>query len=598
MQTSLANTSVQPRATTILRSLLDSRGALPILFGGCALVYIYAFVAGLSPYWFNPNWTTDDALQQLYPFHKALHPGLFQGDIVTLMMESYLAPIHYWLSYGITLLTKDPVMMGHWMMLLQVIGASTFVFLAVRYAAGTPAAFFALTWLFHTRHVMQRLTGGLPRGWSALVLSAFLYFVIRGRQSAVLLTLLVGCFLHTPATLVCALSYGLLLIYKGFFGAEKQIYRQQLKRYLILSPLFVIAAWSVVRMPAEIGTMASYDQALELPEFQRPKGRFPFAPLNPAMQEIRAFGFQAFIGRFYNPGGTMRAVTPLVAVLILFAGLMWARHKRRNAPTAELLTFGLAIFIVYFASRILAFKLYVPDRHLQFPMAIFFIVSFPILLWRAFSKNCSGGNYWPFKSSLRDNGYASVALIALAGFVYLGSGTGLYGAANFNFSRNKRGLAFEWIAANTPQNALFAGNPTHIDPLPLFSGRQAFMTTEAAHPFYDKYRLEVRRRLEIELRANYAATLAELVEIVEPQGIDYFVFRREDFYPDALKQASYFPPFDDLVRKLSARDPNDFAFRKLPPKVDMQRYPFMPYKDEQSIVVDIAALKRYLVATS
>ena len=598
MQTALADTSAKSQATTGLRSLIDSNLLLPIFFGVCALGYVYAFASGLSPYWFNPNWTTDDALQQLYPFHKALHPGLFNSDIVTLMMESYLAPIHYWLSYLITLLTKDPIMMGHWVMLLQVIGSAVFVFLAVRFAAGTPAAFFALTWLFHTRHVMQRLTGGLPRGWSAVVLSAYIYFVLRGRQSAILMTLLIGCFLHTPATLVAALSYGLLLIYRSLYGHEQALYRQQLKRYVILSPLFIIAAWSVVQMPAEIGTMASYDEALQLPEFQRPKGRFPFAPLNPAIQEIRAFGFQAFVGRFYNPGGLVRTATPAIALVGLFGCAYLALHKRRIGLPAELLSFGVAIFIVYFASRIFAFKLYVPDRHLQFPMAIFFVISFPVLLWRTFSTHHSQQLRWRENSSLRRDAYASIALLALAGFIYLGSGTGLYGAANFNFARNKRGLVFEWIASNTPQNALFAGNPTHIDPLQLFAARQAFMTTEAAHPFYDKYRQEVRKRLEIELRANYARTLQELVSIVEPHGIDYFVFRREDFYPDALKQATYFPPFDGLVRELTSRDPNDFAFRQLPAKVDMQRYPYMPYKDEQSALIDIAALKKYLSTVS
>ena len=594
MQTTLANTSAEEHVESASHSIVDNRLLLPIFFGVCTLAYIYVFVDGLSPYWFNPNWTTDDALQQLFPFHKALHPGLFGSDIVTLMMESYLAPIHYWISYAITLLTRDPVMMGHWMMLLQVLGASVFVFLAVRYAAGTPAALFALMWLFHTRHIMQRLTGGLPRGWAAVVLSAYLYFVLRGRQTPILLTLLIGCFLHTPATLVAALSYGLVLIYRSFCGKQCALYRQQLKRYLVLSPLFIAAAWSVVRMPPEIGTMASYQEALQLPEFQRPKGRFPFAPLNPAMQEIRAFGFQAFVGRFYNPGGFVRTATPLIVVLALAGCAIWARRRGRIGLPAELFCFGVAIFTVYFASRIFAFKLYVPDRHLQFPLAIFFVVTFPILLWRAFSKHVPSDLHWQAKSSLRTDAYASLALVLIASFIYVGSGTGLYGAANFNFARNKRGLVFEWIAANTPQAALFAGNPTHIDPLQLFAGRQAFMTTETAHPFYDKYRSEVRRRLEIELRANYAATLQELVAIVEPQGIDYFVFRREDFYPDALKQASYFPPLDGLVKQLSARDPDDFAFRKLPAKVDMQRFPFMPFKDEQSVLVDIAALKKFL----
>src|SRR5690606_23050119 len=97
---------------------------------------------------------------------------IFEGDLITTMMECYLAPLHYWMSWGITWLTGDPIMMSHWMMLIQVSVAVGFFFLAARAFAGTAPAFFAVLWLLHTRLVMQRLTGGLPRGWSLPLFAA------------------------------------------------------------------------------------------------------------------------------------------------------------------------------------------------------------------------------------------------------------------------------------------------------------------------------------------------------------------------------------------------------------------------------------------
>ena len=79
------------------------------LLSACLLVgYAYLFVSSISSFWFHKDWTTDDALQQVYPFHEVAHPGLFAGDIVTDVMKGYLAPLHYWLCYGVTMLTGDP----------------------------------------------------------------------------------------------------------------------------------------------------------------------------------------------------------------------------------------------------------------------------------------------------------------------------------------------------------------------------------------------------------------------------------------------------------------------------------------------------------
>ena len=570
---------------------------LNLLMGLFCLAYAFFFWRSVAPYWFHPHWTTDDSLQQVYPFHKVFHPEIFAGDLITEMMECYLAPLHYAIMYGMTWVTGEPIMASHWVMLFQVMLSVGFLFFAVRAVSSTVPALFAVVWLLHTRHIMQRLTAGLPRGWGAPIFCAFLYFLFTRNHRGVLLTILAGCLLHPPATLLVAACYGLFLLWGVARRSTRSEFRKPFLVYLALSPLFALLTLSVTRMPEHIGTMASYEQAAQMPEFQEPKGRFPFTPLKPAWSEIRTFGFQAFIGRFYSPGRFWRANMPFVVMGALGMLLLIGWLRRRRVIDAEMVCFLLATGLVYAASRMLAFHLYVPNRHLQFPMGIFFIVVFTVAAWRAFHRGEAGGENAGQRfaaTTLRLAWPATLALLVVGALVYAGSGTGLYGAANFNHSITKRGGIWLWVRSNTPEGALFAGHPTFIDPIQLYGVRRAFVTTETSHPFYDRYYAEMKRRLEISLRAFYAPDLRSLVETLEPEGIDFFIFERRQFYPEALSTATYFPPLDTLVRELTNGPVEAYAYRMLPREVNLERYPFMPYRDDQAVVVDVARLREYL----
>ena len=561
--------------------------------------YAYAFYKSIGQFWFHPHWTTDDALQQVYPFHEVAHPGLFAGDIITDVMKGYLAPLHYWISYGITMLTGDPIMMSHWVMLIQVVLTVGFFFAAIRAASSTVPALLGVTWLLHDRNLMQRLTAGLPRGWAAVILTAFLYFVLKGNHIAILGTLLAGCMLNPPATLVVACAYGLLLIWRVVSGrgSVRTSAWKKLVSYICISPLFAIITLIVVHRPAHIGQMVSFEQATQMPEFSRPRGRFPFVPLNPAAEELRVVGLEAFIGRFYNPPASIRSNMPLLVfgglALLACVGLV----RRRTTVPAELVTYGIAAVVVYLLSRLLAFRLYVPNRHLQIPLALFFIAAFCIGCWKAFHRGSD--DTASLDGSLRDSRLryswgSFMALAAVTTVVFIGSNWGLRGAANFNYPSNKKGMVFEWIKHNTPLEAVVAGHPTHIDGIFLFGARRGYITTETAHPFYARYAAEVRRRNEISLRAHYASSLEELVTILEPEGITYFVFRREDFRAATLPKIKFFPPLDTLMKDLGSRPLDQYAYRHLPKSVDTEHYPFMPFKDDQSVVIDVQALKSYL----
>lgn len=581
------------RGTSVLLGLPSSQTSgwvSRIVSGSMALLFVtYAafFISSLDGYWFDPSWTTDDAYQQIFPFLEVLHPGRFEGDIPYRMMKGYLTPLHYILGALLTRMSGSPIMAGHWIMLIQLLVSLGFLGAAVYRFAGIAPAFFAMTWFLHTREVVQRLTCGLPRGWAAPVIAAFFFFAISEMHLAVLLTLAVGCILHPPTTMVVAMAYGMLLCLRSFSKESRAVYLPRLRGLILLSPAYIVATYLSIKMPSDFGSMASLYVARSMPEFDSPGGRFPFVPLVGYFEEWWRFGFQVFYNKWDRPHGIIAGFIPVGVTCATLGLALYGLVKKVRIVPLEVLLFGISAALVHELSRIFAFYLYVPNRHLQIPMAFFFIVVFSTGLWRLAS--------YIFRNQGEEK-YLK-ALLGFALLVYIvvfGSGDGLQGKANFNTYKYQKGRFSEWIRENTPETALVAGYPTLVDPVPLFGERRVFISTEMAHPFYRGYYDQIRDRISVSLRAHYAKDLNELYDIVAPLGVSYFVFERDLFYPEALKKASYFKPYDQLVFSLTRGDVNHYAYRQLPREVDLGVAPFMPFKDNVAAIVDIHRLGQYL----
>ena len=579
-----------------MRSIFSNFSLAATVSFALVIWYAIAFVKSLKGRWFNPAWTTDDATQQTYPLYEAIYPGIFQDDLVSEVMRGCLPPLHYGISYAITLFTQNPIMTGHWVMLIQLSLALAALFMAVRRFSGSsvPAAL-AVVWLMHSRNTMQRITGGLPRGWTPAIFGTFFYFVATRNHWGALATILVGSMLNPPGALIVGVAYGLIMLFRwrSSNGVERQVARSRVFQAMAVAPLLLVVALAVVQRPAHIGQMVSFEEASKMPEFSRPYGRFPFLPLTPASKEIDIYGYQAFIGRLYRPTEFWRQniwwMVPVSLVGILLIG---ARRKIMAVP-AEILCFGLAASMTYALARQFAFKLFVPDRHLQIPMVFFMICAFTIGLWRIFSGRRDES--LP-SNSLRRSWPALLAFSGLGFVVFQCSHLGLSGDANFNYSTKMRGYVYQWLRTHTPQEAVVACHPNHCNGVQLLAVRRAFVATETSHPFYPRYNLEMRRRSEVSLRAHYAESLEEVASLLIPEGITHFVFRKADFRPTSLSKMTYHPPLDKVVKELIGRPSGVFAFNALPKQMDPQNYPFVKFIDGVSVVIDVKELGDYLRA--
>jgi hypothetical protein len=544
------------------------------------LGYLSVFYLSLNGRLLNPNWTNDDSTQQTFVFHEVLKPELFKGDIIFEVMRGYLTPIHYWLGYLITLFTESPVMTGHILHIIQFVLTILFLFLAVKGTTGSVVpAFFAATWLIHTRTVMERLSGGLTRGWAAVIIAAFLWAALSGKHRRVALVLLIGCLLHPPATFLCAAAYGIWLLFLLIKKESRLEGLTALKIILPLAPIYGLITWLVIRRPPEIGQMIDYQTAATMGAFKYPTGRFPFIPQPSITEHLHFYGFNPFFSWIYNPGDLIINYAWVVIILGLLAFLILGARKRTPLVPSSLWCFLLGIAGVYLLSRQVMFKLYVPDRHLLIPMTFFLILAFTIGAWSLFKK-----------SSIK----SSLALVGLGLFIYICSGTGLYGEGDIRYHIHRYGRVFDWVRKYSPENSVVAGHPTTVDPTLLFGMRRVYVSTETAHPFYLKFYTEMERRLEISFRAHYASSAEEFLEIIKNEPIDYFIFSRKKFSPEALKAERYHTPLDGLVLNLCSKDPRSYFFRKLPRTRDIKKHPFVKYADEESTIIDVRGLKEFL----
>lgn len=563
-------------------------------------------------------------MQQLFPFHSIYHPEHFHGDLITEAMRGYLAPAHYLLGWLITLFCKDPVMTGHVMMLIQLAGTALFVFLTVSRLAGAAAAFFSVAFLLHTDYLLERMTAGLPRGWAPVIFSALIYLICKGNHPTILLLLLVSILLNPPAAFLAAFCYGVYLC-TGFVFAwirssrtttSSQVsdqsrgvianYRRGLAVFITLTPLYIALAVHVTAQPAALGHLITYQEATTLPEFSRPKGRFAFIPFAPISQEITDYFLNTFQhssdrsrkdeDNSHFTGFTLIQQNLLPITLCLFGVIVTVGTVRRQHPIPfQLWCLPVSSLLVYLLARHLAFHLYVPDRHINVSLPIFTIVALSVGSWRAFY----GRQLLPRKiahllgEKLVAELPSALALGLLGLLIYGSSGSGLSGQAKFNVHVGHRSSWLTWVRTHTPPTATIAGFPSHMDPVPLFAIRRAYVTAETWHPFYSEYNREMKRRIEITLQAYFSKSLSEIVKLLRPEGVDYIVFRSRHFSNANQTQAQLYAPFSETIRRLTTLgDPAPYAFELLPDTANLESAPYLVYRDHQVAIVDLKVLEK------
>ncbi|GFK95733.1 hypothetical protein NNJEOMEG_03601 [Fundidesulfovibrio magnetotacticus] len=501
-----------------------------------ALLSLAVFWAAHGHGFANPYAVNDDLRQQVYWMQRFQDPGLYPPDLLGDYARAYVT-LGVEAVYRIASFFVDPLMASKRLTGgLFVLEALYLFALGLRLGGRATAwAAAAMTWLMP--FFLDNISGALARGYASPLLALFVLATLHGRRQFAALTLL-GLFIPYIC-LPCA---------AGLF-AQRAAWSLRHKR---LDESFASwRGWLGWAVPAGLtlanalkpqgggfGPLVWLSETAGRPEFG-PQGRLDLAPLPNPFLDFVYFPFEG-VGLFKELGLAAGIVTLALLAPALWFGARAADWRLLGRALKPLAWTGGAFLVFYAAARLLAFKLFVPDRYVQYPLNLLYAL---LLAW------CLAG-------AVSRRGLSRTACAGLVLAACLGGGVRLKGVALYDYSA--QAPLYAAIEAATPKSALLAGLPDLMDNVMTFSRRNALVTFELAHPWSRGYWERFRPRLEAVLKAYYAQDPADVRALARDWGVDFLVVNEAHFTPEFLSGRPVFEPFGAIVRE-SVRGRTAFA---------------------------------------
>jgi len=509
------------------------------------LVFVLAHGQGFS----NPYAVNDDLRQQVYWMQRFQDPALYPPDLLNDYARAYVTLGVEWL-YRLGALAADPLAVSKvfacGLFLLQ---ALAFFALGARLGGrGHAWAMAAMAWLMP--FFLDNISGGLARGWASPLLALYALSVLAGRGSFAVLTLQ-GLFIPYICLPCAAALFAQRLTASLRSGRQDPGFRFPRGWLGWLLPAGFSLANALKPQGGGFGPLVWLSEAAGRPEFG-PLGRLDLVPLPNPFLDFVYFPFEG-VGLFKELGLAAGILTLAALAPALWYGgrnTDWRGLARSLRPLAWT---GAAFLVFYVAARLLAFKLFVPDRYVQYPVN---------LLYALLLSACLAG-------AAARRGFSGRACALLLAGAALAGGLRLKGVALYDYSAQAPLCAA--VEAATPKNAMLAGHPDLMDVVMTFARRNALATFELAHPWSRGYWERFRPRLEAALTAYYARDPAVIRHFAHDYGVDFMVVDESHFTPQFLAARPAFEPFGQLVRDMT-RDAGRFVL------LDQATFPRIPLR--------------------
>ncbi len=518
---SLDSTSCQPPAVDYLLAALLS-----------TLVFAIAHWQGFV----NPWAINDDLRQQVFWMQRWADPALYPSDLLNAYAKSYVTAGVVW-TYRLATLWTDPFMASKiFTGALFLVQCLTFFQLG-RCFRGRAGAWAAVAMIWLMPFFLDNISGGLARGWASPLLALFALAVLNGRQGTTALT---AQALFIPYIfLPCATAFMAAKLWHWLRSRCLPVVFAKRWWWCWLLGITVVA-WinSSAVLRAGFGPLVWLSQTVGRPEFG-PAGRLDLVPLPNPFLDFVYYPFEG-IGLFKEFG-----LVAGIFSLILLAPAVWIGGKAvpwRNiaAKAKPWVWLGIAFLLFYVSARLLAFKLFVPDRYAQYPVNLFYALTLALCLAAAWRR--------------LDFGRTATAGLILAAALL--GGLRLHNVALYDYSGEAPLCAA--VEAATPREAMLAGHPELMDIVLTFSRRNALATFELAHCWSQGYWDSMRPRLDGLFAAYYAKDKQTVVAFAKHFGVDFLVVKTAHFTPAFLGGKPFFEPFGQEIKDMT-RGQTDFA---------------------------------------
>jgi len=501
----------------------------------------------------------DDATQHVAPFLRPItdHPRDYT--------ERYWManiPLGYKALYRSGGLFTSPKAVSRWIPYPLLLMTALLMAIAAYRFGGLPAAWGAAALTLSADIFLSQMTGGLMRAFAFPLIACAAAAAVWGRPYLLAGTVCAAAAFYPAMAVPSGLALAAILLVLPSRDRNQASEWSLAGRGALVAVTALIAALIVlpnVLAIRQYGPLIGPADLKDFPEARR-GGRLGGdhrvdydAGVVEAVQIHSALAFENK-GEAWLPAAARRLSGGLGRTVLfwILAGVSLPGSIRLVAGKAagrRLLALSCAVLLSYLLSRWLSPYLFLPNRHVRFPvplLALLWFVASAGALPEAF-RAIAG----PLRSqaSLRRLQGTSVLLLSLLCLLLIGGR--IYGMAGLSTPLHKGEGLYSFLAS-LPEDSFIAGWPNWMAPVPLISERAVLVSQETHLPYHARYTLEMRRRMRLLIDAYFARSAEALVKLRDEMGVTHLVVNQG--YLEGAPSL-YFRPFIGWVRRARFPDP-------------------------------------------
>jgi hypothetical protein len=512
-----------------------------LLVSVIGVLYVWTWFAGNWEMLTNPALQNDDARTAVFPFHRYGPEHALANDPIANEMLSFVPPFVFILYRVLVPLTTLYVASK----IVQAICIAIIFYagwvLATARRAGLAAGVLLVFLLLHDPFILNRIAGGLPRGFGFSCIALWIAGALANRRGVRWAAALTCAGTYPSALLMILAGEGLFLV-KGLARRPWRRLLRPLGRYGILVGLcFAILVPQMLGGDPGQGSLHTLEQAKKEPAFGK-RGRLWQLPFDDPSVEFgknfaaafRPAGKRPLEKSFASYGDYESAVPIAVLAALLLLPFF------RLSPTPWV---GISLFvgaaIMYVMARFLAFRLYAPERFYSYGIRIAAIaLTTNVLALVAFWKGRAP------RAAIRN-----VAVALFIGGSWLVLGNGVVARNGMTIDARPRAKLFE-VIHTLPLDARIATHPMDGDDIPYFGARANVGAFETMQPWLTGSWRKQREQAEATLRALYTTDRAELLRYADEYHVTHLLLSDARYRDDFVARSASFEPLTNYAQQL------------------------------------------------
>ncbi len=486
----------------------------------------------------------DDARQHVFWMLRFVDENLFPNDLIADYFQS-VAPLGYSsLYHSLANLGVHPLLFNKILPSILGILTTSYCFGVCLQILPIPiTGFMATVMLNQNLWMKDDLASGTARGFVYFLFLAFLYYLLCKSLLPCLVTIVLLGIFYPQCVFI---SVGILILRIWDWQAGTFRLSRQRHNY-IFCVVGTGVAFSVMLIYAlkssDFAPVITVAQAKQLPELLS-GGRSAFFFDNPFIHYLGDTR-----GGIFSPW----LFSPITLCFAFFLPRLWqfrAKYPLLGQLTEEIvilpqiLITSMGMFII---AHVLLFRLYLPSRYIGYSFRIVLALSAAIVLTTildtVLSNNFFRGRVNPLPRKFFALSFT--ALLAISLLFYYPVFIKKFPKPTYVTGGFPQLYKF---FQKRPKDILIASLDREVDNLPTFSQRSILAGREYAIPWHFGYYSKFRQRTRDLIQAEYSANLADVKNMMQKYGVDFWLLRDDTFTPDYIKKNKWLKQY--LVSKL------------------------------------------------